>query len=51
MQQISPNVLVVFAQGGPAVGELRRVDLVGLSEDLRWFGYLVRIILCDLLES
>ena len=41
---------MVFGRGGLVVGELRRVDLVGLVEDLYWLGDLIELNLCDLVH-
>ena len=48
VQRRSSIVLVVFGRVVPVLGELHRIDLVGMGEDLCWLGYFIDIIFCNL---
>ena len=41
-------VLVVFGRGGLVASKIRRVELVGLGEQIRWLGDLIKINFCDI---
>ena len=38
------NFSVVFGRGGPIVGDIRRVDLVNLCEELCWLSDITELV-------
>ena len=48
MRRQSANALVVFVCGGPVVGKLLMIDLVGIAEDICWMGELIELVFYDL---
>ena len=43
--------LVVFGCSGTVLGNIRRVELIGMGEDILWMGDLIELVFCDLVHS
>ena len=39
-----------FFQGGLVVCEIRRVEILGMVEDLHWLGGIIELLLCDIMH-
>ena len=50
MRRQSAILSVVFGRSGIVIGELRRVDIVGMGEELYWLGDITEIIFCNIMN-
>ena len=50
VQRQSAIELVVFGCGGPVVGKICRVEIVGMGEELFLRGDIIKLVFCDIVH-